>query len=155
MKQKYSGSTASSAPAAAAWRKRRKASLRLASRLMPETIWMAATFIRRFLLRWANAVAVELTAARAWARVGTGGERTTLSTCGSAQVPLTRNSWVAALCSGWRNRNWARNVPSPTAGLMAEAISEAVPALSSGTTTTLRSCVSRESRPSLPSARRR
>ena len=46
MKQKYSGSTASSAPALAARRSRRRASLRLSSRLMPETIWIAATFMR-------------------------------------------------------------------------------------------------------------
>jgi len=46
MKQKYSGNTASSAPALAARRSKRRASLRLLSRLMPETIWIAATFKR-------------------------------------------------------------------------------------------------------------
>jgi hypothetical protein len=43
--QKYSGSTASSAPAAAASASRSCARARLPSRAMAETIWMAATFI--------------------------------------------------------------------------------------------------------------
>ena len=51
---------------------------------------------------------------------------------GSSQLPSIWNSCVAASISGRRNTNWARKDPSPIAGLMAAAISEAVPALISG-----------------------
>jgi hypothetical protein len=63
---------------------------------------------------------------------------------GSVQVPSMWNSCVAASISGLRRNSWARKVPRPMAGLMAVATSEAVPALISGTTTTCRSCVSRQ-----------
>src|SRR6185369_12175232 len=62
---------------------------------------------------------------------------------GSAQVPSIWNSWVAARIRGWRRNSCARKVPSPMAGLITLATSEAVPALISGMTTTLMSCVSR------------
>ena len=62
---------------------------------------------------------------------------------GSAQVPSIWNSCVAARISGWRRNICARKVPRPMAGLITVATSEAVPALISGTTTTLMSCVSR------------
>src|SRR6185369_13257040 len=62
---------------------------------------------------------------------------------GSAQVPSIWNSWVAARMSGWRRNIWARKVPSPMAGLITLATSDAVPAFISGMTTTLMSCVSR------------
>ena len=47
-------------------------------------------------------------------------------TCGSAQLPVIRNSCVVAFCSGERSSSCARNVPRPTAGLTAVASSEAV-----------------------------
>ena len=64
------------------------------------------------------------------------------------------NSWVAARISGWRSSNCARNEPSPIAGLITVATSDAVPALISGTTSTFTSWVSRamSARPSISTA---
>ena len=47
------------------------------------------------------------------------GLRSTLSTFGSSQAPVMRNSRVPAAISGLRRNSWARKVPMPMAGLIA------------------------------------
>ncbi len=143
IRQKYSGSTASSQPWAAACPIRRRAAARLSSSRVPDTICSAATFIGR--PPWPRRRGRR--GAPASARRG---RRDSLVTRGSAQLPSMWNCCVAARASGSRRNTCARKVPRPIAGLMAAATSEAVPALISGTTTTRMSWVSR-ARSALPS----
>ena len=83
----------------------------------------------------------------AWGSAGVSSLRSSLRsiccTTGSLQLPVMRNSRMAARERGLRKASWAMKAMAPAAGLTKAVARAALPASISGMTRAVRSCVSR------------